>query len=996
LALWIVRAGDKGQQEEKAMNLNVVTIGWDKLPDLSEIKNRSSLQTKYLEFYPTPKKGKISNVVGQIWNFINDIKIGDLVGLPLKTKDSEVISLGLINGNYEYNGFEPDVKHIRRVKWLKSVAISEFEQVDWKKLYVPKTVFRCNKKIESRAIELLREIPEFTLVKPYQTKPIFREQIPEIIAEFMSWYRSEQGQNHLTIIENEKEEVRKLVEKLDSVDKNSSRFTDLVLYGLLPYSKTKYAMRVSTFPVFMNIKLFFKNYNYQETDWHIIASMIYTLVKGFQTSPDQLQDWINDFISDKTHSRNFQCGSISPILFCLNDSFPVINNRVIHTYNEFANALDWDDVMYRKLEVYPENIQKCKRLISFLSKQEINNFTVFDLFCYWFAQLRKEEKDIDDEEEISYEPLARLNIPTIEFSTFFEKLNLEELSKLEPHTLRTPDRIKINQIIENCDKGMWVLPNFQRYFEWKKNDVKEFLESIFNDYYVGSLLFWEKARDPQLDLIPIKGVNIQLEDNRSGLIILDGQQRITSLYYAIKAPNFNLESSRFPLYFYINFAKFLDQDINAEIIEVLPKKLEPEETYSRMLFPLYDLLRYTDWVDGFDRYLSNLDSKNEQFKKIIRIIDRKLRYLLYGYEIPYICLPESMELSQITDIFEKINTMGKRLNAFDLLIARLSIHDIDLKDLWEESVKIYPKFDVYHRANEKMPIYLLQAISLSYNKTSACSREDILNIYENIFETGGLNFDEIWHDMTRWVGRAIQKIENLRDGFGVKDPGQLPFSPTIPIMAGLMKEIDKNTNKLSCFKKLRIWYWSSVFSNAYSGAVDSQLTADFKEMRDWFSDEGKIPKTIIRARNELGLLNLREIQAKGSAIYKGILCILALKGSNDFDTGQVLENVSGNDRHHLFPRSMFASARRVNCVLNMSWMSEDTNRKIMRFEKPSEYVPKFISTKYKGNEQQFLSILESHFINKKCYDEMVKDDLEGFLEEREKLVINEIHNLLGL
>jgi len=238
----------------------------------------------------------------------------------------------------------------------------------------------------------------------------------------------------------------------------------------------------------------------------------------------------------------------------------------------------------------------------------------------------------------------------------------------------------------------------------RRKNVKEFLEFIFNDYYVGSLFFWEKAKRPQLDLIPIKGVNIELDDDGSGLIILDGQQRITALYYAINAPNFNLESSRFTLYFYINFAKFLDQDIDSDIIEVLPKKLEPDETYSRMLFPLYELSRCL-----------SLDSKNEQLRKIIRIIDRKLRYLLYGYEIPYISLPESMQLSQITDILEKINTMGIRLSAFDLLIARLSKYNIDLKELWEESLKRYPRFGDYHRINEKMPVYILQAISLSYN-----------------------------------------------------------------------------------------------------------------------------------------------------------------------------------------------------------------------------------------------------------------------------------------
>jgi hypothetical protein len=98
------------------------------------------------------------------------------------------------------------------------------------------------------------------------------------------------------------------------MDKNSQEFIDWVLYGLLPYSKTKYAKRISTFPVFMNIKLFFKNYRYNDKDWQIIANMIFNLVKKFQQNPNRLSDYIDEFISDEIHSRSFQCGSIYLIL----------------------------------------------------------------------------------------------------------------------------------------------------------------------------------------------------------------------------------------------------------------------------------------------------------------------------------------------------------------------------------------------------------------------------------------------------------------------------------------------------------------------------------------------------------------------------------------------------------------------------------------------------------------------------------------------------------
>ncbi|MDE1868029.1 MAG: hypothetical protein KGI08_10020, partial [Thaumarchaeota archaeon] len=259
-----------------------------------------------------------------------------------------------------------------------------------------------------------------------------------------------------------------------------------------------------------------------------------------------------------------------------------------------------------------------------------------------------------------------------------------------------------------------------------------------------------------------------------------------------------------------------------------------------------------------------------------------------------------------------------------------------------------------------------------------------------------LSFEEIWNEMTEYLNKGILKIENLRDGFGVKDRNELPFAPMIPILAALTKEIESRHNKVDCYKKLGTWYWTSVFSNAYSGAVDSQLTADFKEMKDWFSDDTKIPKTVDRARREFATLNLREIQSKSSAMYRGVLSLLALEGANDFNTNQTLENARNNDKDHLFPKAEFHSMRNVNSILNISWMSDETNRKIKRYKKPSAYVKEFIKEKYGGNEKEFLKVLESHFINKNAYDCMLRDDFQGFISEREKVVLGKIKNAIGL
>lgn len=126
MGLWLVRAGKHGEQEQGALEKSVVTIGWNDLPDLSNVKSRESLEELYLKIYPNKKKMQAANEVGQIWRFINEIQKGDLVALPLKTQSA--IAIGRVEGNYEYVKLTDNIKHIRPVDWLKTIPRSAFEQ----------------------------------------------------------------------------------------------------------------------------------------------------------------------------------------------------------------------------------------------------------------------------------------------------------------------------------------------------------------------------------------------------------------------------------------------------------------------------------------------------------------------------------------------------------------------------------------------------------------------------------------------------------------------------------------------------------------------------------------------------------------------------------------------------------------------------------------------------------------------------------------------------
>lgn len=619
----------------------------------------------------------------------------------------------------------------------------------------------------------------------------------------------------------------------------------------------------------------------------------------------------------------------------------------------------------------------------------------------------KKIPSLPEKEAEAYKSLEK----QVNFQKLLETVDTEDITnKTRLHPIDPPNKIKISRIITNVSERRWLLPYFQRYFDWEKKGVKEFLESIFKDYYAGALLLWDiRGREPEFATMPIKGVSTNTTEKIES-IILDGQQRITSLYYAIKAPSFKLKHESKPLYFYINFGKFFTGKNQEEIIEFHEEKLDRETSFKRFLFPFYELERHTEWTNEFEDYLVTIyKNQQDKIRKLRQAIDKRLNHIVDGFEIPYISLPESMDLTQVTDIFERINTMGKPLSVFDLLIARLSKFGIKLRDLWEDTLSKYPKIkDYYQPKNQtrkiepisKLPIYIIQSILLYYDENSECKRESQLNVYQNIFEKNSdLKFDEVWDDTAAYIEKGILRLENLRNagGYGVYTPRILPFESVIPILAVLIKVIEmKQNEKAKCYQKLDMWYWSTVFSGAYSQAVDAQLTADYKEMLSWFYDEAKIPETVEKARTELSILDLKKIKQISNAKYKGILAILALEGSRDFDTGQPLENSKNNDKHHLFPKATFPTKSEINSILNMSLMSSDTNKKIIKWKKPSVYIKEFVKEKYNNDDQKFLSVLKTHLINKEALEFLLEDDFEGFIGEREDVLIQKISELMGV
>lgn len=571
-----------------------------------------------------------------------------------------------------------------------------------------------------------------------------------------------------------------------------------------------------------------------------------------------------------------------------------------------------------------------------------------------------------------------------------------EAAAYEPHSLKSPERVKIGRIIENVQKG-WQIPNFQRYFDWNKEDVRSFLESIFNDYYVGAFLLWEAGEDPNLDVEPIKGV--AKNTHKVDYIILDGQQRMTALYYAIKTPDFALKGAgKKRCYYYLDLKAFLEDGSREDIVVVKDRMLSREDSFADSFFPFYELENLRLWIDGFEDYLDGQmaiePSGAGQVKSVRRTLEKRLHHVWDGFEIPFVTLPASMDLVHVADVFEKINSKGKPLNTFDLLIARLLKYGIKLKDLWDKACEEYPSIKRYDEESEKTRMAVFQTMSLLYHPAASSKRKDILNIYENLSFSGTDQFDEYWKICIESLDKAINKLENMRDGFGVRSPKDIPFMPSLPMLAAFLACVGQVGDEANGYRKISEWYWSASMTAAYSSGADSQMSADFREVTLWFDNDNAVPAVVLEARSKIGSLDLLETDEQSSVLYKSTLSLIALAGAKDFATGQNLENARENQKDHIFPKATtvgFGANKHVNSVLNMTWMSAETNTLIKRAKKPSEYIPIFAN----GDEALFRGRLDSNLIDVAVFEHMKTDNLDAFLAARQVLIKKEFRGRIG-
>lgn len=591
-----------------------------------------------------------------------------------------------------------------------------------------------------------------------------------------------------------------------------------------------------------------------------------------------------------------------------------------------------------------------------------------------------------------------------------------------------PDHVSLNTVISRLREGRYVIPDFQRDFEWKPWDISELMRSIFLDYYIGSLLLW-KGKPSNFDALACESVyGHSGGTGNAEHIVLDGQQRLTAMHYAFLAPDLALQKRANRYLYFIRVDQLMDDAPDEAFVYEWSKRgpkllADPEAQFETHMFPLavigkggWDLFT---WVQNYNKYwVEKAEAAQSADDPIAEAIAKHhaenavgfgqlVKDITEQYQVAYIELDRDLEVDKVCDIFTQINSRGIQLDVFDLINALLKPKGLQLKHMWRSAK---PRLEFVD--SNKLNVYILQVMSIL--RQNYCSPKYLYYLLpgqvKQVRDPDGTrrtevlipdidDFESRWSSSVEAMERAIALLRHPQE-FGAISSTYLPYVSILPVFSALQAHVKTliPNKQLDAQRKVRHWYWASVFTNRYSGSVESTSARDFADVCQWIEDSAAEPGLILDFKNRFRSLDLRGETRRGSSVYNGIFNLLVLRGAKDWMTGNVPQHGDLDD-HHVVPKSWGRDNLdddSIDSILNRTPLTAETNRNVIGDDLPNAYLPGLIK---ENGEDQVRAILESHFISPAAFDILLRDpftpeDFEAFIAERQRTLQEAIETLL--
>ncbi len=520
---------------------------------------------------------------------------------------------------------------------------------------------------------------------------------------------------------------------------------------------------------------------------------------------------------------------------------------------------------------------------------------------------------------------------------------------------------RLMQLLDELDSGQLALPDFQRSFVWAPDATRELIVSMIRSFPAGALLFLQGGSATFKARAAEEAPPLQVQPS---YLVLDGQQRLTSLYQAV----FGRGVSRF----FLDVGALISGAAINDAVRMFPVDraaalAELSAQADALMMPLSAIRgagasRWRDEVVD-----SRGDSDPATVRGLLRDIETAFIDPLVHYAFPVTVLPETTELEAVCTIFETLNRTGKPLTPFELISARAFAGGHSLYDYWSEAIEESPVLSDF--AIE--PYYLLQVIALRLGVS--CKRSSVL----------ALPPDEIAREWSSAVADMAAATALLRDECGVLISKWLPYRPMLIPLAAAWREVAAagGPEQGAMRAKLKRWFWCACFTGEYESSSASLAERDTPVLRGWLAG-GSAPPVV--ADFVWDPTRWRSVTIRQQGLYRATIALTLTEHPRDFHTGaplsQELIEAGKIDDHHIFPRGHLKDIGRgseVDSVLNHSLIDRATNIRIAK-KAPSGYLGEIREAM--GDDLEH--VLASHRLPVGEQSPLKDDDFDEFLTWR--------------
>lgn len=519
-----------------------------------------------------------------------------------------------------------------------------------------------------------------------------------------------------------------------------------------------------------------------------------------------------------------------------------------------------------------------------------------------------------------------------------------------------PQSLSFPTLLSDIEKGLIKIPQFQRDFVWTKEKSAFLLDSMMKGFPIGTFILW-KTKESLRTVRNLGGAT--LPDTPEGdfaQYVLDGQQRLTSLYASAKGLKVKREERT------DDFAEIY-VDLHAKDDEPIAT-IDISDRDEKSIVSVVDLLNAD--IEFLASYPKKLYSKLSEYQR---------RLQTYAFSI---VLVKDAPLDVATEIFTRINVTGRPLSVFEIMVAKTfdAKRDFDLADEYDKLIEQLRNVSYDTLA----PATVLQTVSAILVKE--CSKKAILKLHKS-------DFIDAW---PRAVEAIYSAVDYFRSYYRIPVSRLLPYGALlVPFGYFFFNHPDKPTGTLQ--KYLQDFFWRTSLGGRYSVSVESRLAQDIQKIDQIL--EGRLPSYETAIDVSPAFIEKNGWFATGRSFVKAILCLFAHKQPRSFvDDALVLisndwlKQANSKNYHHFFPRAYLKERglddSAINQVANITIVDDFLNKRLIRAKGPSQYMRDF-----EKKNPDLEATMKSHLISLKSSG-IWNDDYERFIRRRCQVISREL------